>query len=403
MGSSIKATTNYPAAILGGLWTNANNVFQGTPWGGQVGQNQYGFQPGTYATANAGNQLFNLINSYNQNPGGGYNQNAFGYNPYESGFSANQLTGLNASLTPFAEGENNNLLEQGYDINSFLQGQGRDINSALQGFAGPLMGGLEGAGQDIYGRAIENTAGLQGYANQALTNAFDPQQALYNKTFQQQHEQALANQAQSGTATTPYGAGISTTGDQNFDIAWQQSQLANQAQGANTASALLGQSANQLGLGLNALTGAYGTAANIGQGLYGTGANALQGLYGTGANALQGLAGTGGSNLANLVGAGTNAFTAGANAGMMGNQYGQGQLQQQIQDYLSFLSGSSGNSANYINALTQLYNASTGQYSAANTAAANQANLNAGGLSGLGQGLGGILGGLSKFLPFLMA
>ena len=85
---------------------------------------------------------------------------------------------------------------------------------------------------------ITPTANFAGASQQALNTAFDPQNALHNKLFQQQQDQNRANQAAAGVATTPYGSGLSTQGDQNFDIAWQQAQLANQAQGAQTAQTL---------------------------------------------------------------------------------------------------------------------------------------------------------------------
>src|SRR5271166_1657073 len=376
MSGGTNAQTNYPAAILGGLWTDANQAFSPYPWGGTQGQNNpWGFQGGTSTTSNIGNVAAGNILGYNNQPGGANQQNSFGYNPSQTASGANYLTGLGPSLG-----------QQGQSENSYLLGQGQNINAQLQGAAGGIQNTLQGAGQNVYNQTQQNAQGLGGYANQALTNAFDPQKALFAQQFQQQQAQNLASQSQAGVAQTPYGTGLSQQGNQNFDIAWQQAQLANQAQGANTASTLLGQSANQLGTGVNALTGAYGA-----------GANALQGLYGTGANALQGLSGVGSSNLSNLLGAGTSAYNTGATQGMNQNQYGQQQQQQQIQDFLGYLTGSSGNSANYINALAQLYNASTGQYSAANQGQANQAQINAGGLSGLGSalgGIGGLLGGL---------
>ena len=369
MSGGTSAQTNYPAPILAGLWTDANQSFPATPYGNN-----------NAAANTAYGDIGNLTNNV------GYQQTYGGYNPSQTAQGANYLTGLGQGLGQQGQNENSYLLGQGSNIYNSLYGQGQGINSFLQGQGQGVNSVLQGAGQNVYNQTQQNAQGLGGYANQALTNAFDPQMALYNKTFQQQQEQNLASQAQAGVATTPYGAGLSQQGNQNFDIAWQQAQLANQAQGANTASTLLGQSANQLGTGVNALTGAYGA-----------GANALQGLYGTGASALQGLSGVGSSNLSNLLGAGTSAYNTGATQGMNQNQYGQQQQQQQIQDFLSYLTGSSGNSANYINALAQLYNASTGQYSAANQGQANQAQINAGGLSGLGSalgGIGGLLGGL---------
>ena len=100
--------------------------------------------------------------------------------------------------------------------------------------------GALGAGSALTGSVPQ----LTGYAGQALTNAFDPQQALFNQQFAQQQNQQNAVNAQNGVAGTPYGAGLSNQANQNFDIAWQAQQLANQNQGANTAASLLGAGGN---------------------------------------------------------------------------------------------------------------------------------------------------------------
>jgi len=94
---------------------------------------------------------------------------------------------------------------------------------------------------------LSSIPGLQGYAGQALTNAFDPQNALFNKLFQQQQDQSNAENAMAGVATTPYGAALTQQGNQNFDLAWQQQQLQREAQGAGTAGNLLGAAGGVLG------------------------------------------------------------------------------------------------------------------------------------------------------------
>ena len=100
--------------------------------------------------------------------------------------------------------------------------------------------GATAAGSALTGSVPQMT----GYAGQALQNAFDPQSQLFNQQFAQQHQQQAVTNAQNGVGGTPYGAGLSTQGDQNFDIAWQKQQLQNQNTGANTASTLLGAGGN---------------------------------------------------------------------------------------------------------------------------------------------------------------
>ena len=156
---------------------------------------------------------------------------------------------------------------------------------------------------------------LTGYAGQALTNAFDPQNALYNQTFAQNHQQGDVTNAQNGVAMTPYGAGLQQQNDQNFDIAWQKQQLQNQNTGANTASALLGA-------GSNAAT--QGTA--VGQSVPGFSNTQLQQAISDYLAYLQG--GTGASQGAN------NAYATGV-SGALQNQ----QLQNQSTAGLGSLGG----------------------------------------------------------------
>lgn len=173
------------------------------------------------------------------------------------------------------------------------------------------------------------------YISQALTQGFDPQNALYNKLFQQQQDQANAENAMAGVATTPYGAGLVNQGNQNFNLAWQQQQLANQAQAAGTASQL----ANA---GMGALSSGAGTAGN---------------LLGSAAAA---------------------------------EQAPQNLIQQQIQDYLAYISANTANSA----AMTGATNAATNAGAASTNALAN---AQAAGNSGKG-GIGGALGGIGSLV-----
>jgi hypothetical protein len=144
------------------------------------------------------------------------------------------------------------------------------INTLGQGAAPPNIAGSTGlgnqltqAGSSALPLATQPYNTMAPYASQALQTAFDPQQALYAKMFQQQQDQNNASLSQSGVATTPYGAGLMQQGNQNFDIAWQQAQLANQSQGANTASTLFGSGVS----GLSGILGAAGGAGQTGQNL----------------------------------------------------------------------------------------------------------------------------------------
>jgi hypothetical protein len=210
------------------------------------------------------------------------------------------------------------------------------------------LGQLQALGQ--YG-AGQN---LQGGANAVLNTAFDPQSALYNQTLQNVTAQQNAQNAAAGVGTTPYGAGLQDQNLQNFNIAWQQQQLANQISGLGAAS-----SASQAGQGL--------AAAAPGQYL-----NASQLPYST-----YGAVGSGQIGALNTLG-----------------QFGQSAAalpQQQIADYQAYLGGGTAQQ----NANTNTANAAFGQ---------QQTNLSNifGGLGGLGSayGLSGMGGYGSAYSPY---
>ena len=168
------------------------------------------------------------------------------------------------------------------------------------------------AGDNAAGTSLVNSGtAMLPYASQALQTGFDPQNALYAQQFQQQQDQTNASNAQNGVSGTPYGAEIANDQNQKFDINWQNQQLARQNTAANTA----------------------GT----------------------------------------LTGAGGNAVAGGTAVGQSVAQLPQAQLQQTIQDFLSYLQGG-----------TSATNAGTSQYSAEAQASLGQQKQDASSLSGLG-------------------
>src|SRR5215469_16460699 len=215
---------------------------------------------------------------------------------------------------------------------SFGQNSWSPYNQAFVGEQSGL-----GAGQNFINQAQNQAAQVQPFINQTLAQGFDPQQALFNQLFNQQQQQNLASQAAAGVGSTPYGAGLSQQGNQNFDIAWQNAQLARQGQAAANAAGL---------------AGIPGVTAGIGNTLIGTG-----GQLGLGA----------GNYLNNL-------------------------NQQQIADYLAYVNQSQTQGGNWINSLinalqggTNLYGATTGANQAANNAFNNA-------ISGFGKTAGEIIG-----------
>jgi hypothetical protein len=168
--------------------------------------------------------------------------------------------------------------ESGYNASQnaidSLAGQGAYAQKAAQG--GVTWDQLLEANSSApiaAGGQYNNT--IQPYVSAALQTGFDPQKALYAKQFQQQQDQNAASAAASGVSTSPYGAGLAQQANQNFDINWQNQQLARQNQAAQTASTLTGA-------GMGALSSGFGTAANLaqtGENALSTGAGTLQSLY----------------------------------------------------------------------------------------------------------------------------
>lgn len=172
------------------------------------------------------------------------------------------------------------------------------------------------------------------YASQMLQTGFDPQNALYQRTLQQTQDQTGAALANSGVAQTPYGQGIMGQTLGNFNIDWQNNELARQQSAASGAGSIIGSAGTGLsgasalgGSALGTLSGAsalpYNSAQTIGQNQFG----ALGGLTSGVGGSLAPAQSVNAQNLSYL-GAGTGAGSAGSNAwsqGIQGNsQLGQG-------------------------------------------------------------------------------
>ena len=200
----------------------------------------------------------------------------------------------------------NNPYAGGYQQGSGVAGQ-LGQQSALNAY---------GQGQNLYGMAgnIANTA-------------FDPQQALYNRTLQQTQDQSRAANEAAGVGTTPYGAGLENQATNNFNINWQAQQLANQIAGGNAAGGL-----TQQGAGLQAgAAGQYGTAAGMpyqaAQTIGGNQFGALQNLGGFGTSASQ-IPQQQIQDYQNYLGWGTGQNTANNQAQLGLGQFGLNQAQQ---------------------------------------------------------------------------
>lgn len=207
-------------------------------------------------------------------------------------------------------------------------------------YAPGVLGALAGMGGTTAGldlQALQNlgTTGLQA-ANSILNTGFDPQNALYNQQYQQQQDQQNAVAAQSGLAGSPYAAGIANTADQNFNINWQNAQLARQIQalGAyNTAASTYAGDTSQLTSGaINNFATGLNSGVNDYNSLTSTAANNAASLIGAGSNALNSGINTGVGALSTLGNLGISANDAASNLGTAGlnTLAGAAQLPQDI-------------------------------------------------------------------------
>lgn len=154
---------------------------------------------------------------------------------------------------------------------SLSQGQAIDYNPYQQAsnLAGQQTGQLANQYQGYQGQmegqaanAIGQQGALQAAGNQVYQTALDPQSALYNSTAQKVQDQAAATNSMYGLGQSGAGAGIQNEAMQNFNMDWQNQQLARQAQGVSSLSQANNTAlnyGNQAGQDLTA-AGAYGAA-----------------------------------------------------------------------------------------------------------------------------------------------
>ncbi len=106
------------------------------------------------------------------------------------------------------------------------------------------MSGKEGGGfinkqwypaaQDMFSQA-KNLYGLEAPIQ---SQAFDPQNALYQRTMQQLQDQTRAGLEARGLGMDPFGAGVEGSTMSNFNIDWQNQQLQRETQGAQAIGSL---------------------------------------------------------------------------------------------------------------------------------------------------------------------
>lgn len=118
-------------------------------------------------------------------------------------------------------------------------------NLTSPGYLGALQGNVANTGNAL----VNQVPGLTNAANGIVGNLFNNQQGYYNQLFQQNQDQANAENAMAGVATTPYGAALANQSGLNFNNQWQSFLNSQQNTAANTIGSLYGTAAGALGAG----------------------------------------------------------------------------------------------------------------------------------------------------------
>lgn len=136
---------------------------------------------------------------------------------------AGQLSTAGANLynqvTPHLSGIVGNVTDNPY-FPQAMSGAQSAANAATSQVAPQQLGA---ASQLQAFSSLSNPAALQ-----TLYSAYDPQSALYNQQYTQQLDQTNAIQSMYGTGGSPYGAGVAANASNNFNLNWQNAQLARQ-------------------------------------------------------------------------------------------------------------------------------------------------------------------------------
>lgn len=152
-------------------------------------------------------------------------------------------------------------------------------------------------------QAIPALTGGMGAANQLLMNGFDPQNALYDRNYQQMQDQQNALNSQYGVSGSAYGAGVAGTASRNFNLDWQNNQLSRQLAALQGYGQQQGQVTNDLTSLLNTGGNQYNSlmngAVSRGSDLAALSSNAMNSGVSTNANAQQAAAGLYGQASAN--------------------------------------------------------------------------------------------------------
>jgi hypothetical protein len=196
------------------------------------------------------NAQYGVTNPYNQQLlQGQFNNPYYAYAQQSANASASDLSRLGQGAASLGargyENSNNqyndalrqsqllsNILPQSQVATQGLYDQAVTSNQQYQNLMNYQQGQL--------GNIEQSQGNLYGAGNQVLQLSMDPQNALYNRTAQQLTDQTRAAEYARGIQTSPLGASIEANALGNFNIDWQNQQLARQAQGLSSAQGAYG-------------------------------------------------------------------------------------------------------------------------------------------------------------------
>ena len=187
------------------------------------------------AVVGAGAAVAGTVNSIVSSPGGGssspngsYGGNPATYIPTDQPQADQYYQGIFQQMQPYASALPGETIP-GYQTyaaniqaNPYAAQAQTGANTAAQYGTTAAGYGMQGAGQ------------LQGAAGQVLQTGFDPHQAFYNQSIGNLQNQYAASNAASGVSG-PAAAGVTDQGLNNFNLGWQNQQLAQQTSALGAA------------------------------------------------------------------------------------------------------------------------------------------------------------------------
>jgi hypothetical protein len=153
------------------------------------------------------------------------------------------------------------MAQPGQVIPQFQQAQRNISNNPYAGLQQQGAGAVANLGAGVAGQQLSGANSLFGAGNQVLGQAFDPQQALYNRTQQQVMDQINAANAASGVSG-PAAAGVAQQGISNFNIDWQNNLLNRERMGIQAGGQAFAGGADLGNLGLGTIASSSGMPYN---------------------------------------------------------------------------------------------------------------------------------------------